>query len=118
MEPKKNVIAFFVLAITNNFCFNLMQSAANNIIDGKAPAGVVLLADVFPGFLLVLVYPLFQHLVQIKTVVLISSSFAIIGLTMVAASGGNVFLALIGVCFVSMQKGLGETTLLTYSSLF
>ena len=58
-ESTKNIIAFFLLALTNSFNYNIMQSAANNIVEGRALAILVLLADVFPGFILVIVYLLF-----------------------------------------------------------
>ena len=56
-ESTKNAIAFFILGVSNNFVFHIMLSAANNIIGDKAPTGVVLFANIFPGLILVIIYP-------------------------------------------------------------
>lgn len=74
-----NKVAFLTLGISNNFGYAMMLSAANDLLNGKAPAAVILLCDILPSFIIVLVYPLFQHLLPIKYSTILAVIFGFLG---------------------------------------
>ncbi|CAL5980487.1 CLN3_protein [Hexamita inflata] len=113
-----NVVGFLMLGWTNNFGYAIMLSAAEDLIGDRAPTAVVLLCDILPSFLIVLLYPLFQHKVKTWVTTLVAAAFSVLGFIFAGLSQKNYVLGLIGVIFTSLQQGLGESSLLAYSSLF
>ncbi|XP_046596829.1 battenin isoform X1 [Neodiprion lecontei] len=133
----RNLIAFWILGLCNNYGYVVMLSAAHDIIESKfgstssssettnstttsrdcntLSTGAILLADIIPSLMTKIVapfLPFFVHLRLLSCVILAASGFVMVAL---AASE---WLAILGVIVTSLSSGLGEVTLLGYSHFF
>lgn len=134
------VIAFWILGMCNNYIYVIMLSAAHDIItkvesdqelehnvtttpaptvEGRScttlTAGAILLADILPTLAVKLICPFLPFYVHFRLVVAIATG--ILSLVLVATSD-SMIMAIVGVCFASFNSGLGEITLLAYSTHF
>lgn len=96
----------------------MMLSAANDLLNGKAPAAVILLCDILPSFIIVLVYPLFQHLLPIKYSTILAVIFGFLGFVCSFFSNTSVSSGILATILISFQQGLGESSFLAFSGLF
>lgn len=133
---RRNLIAFFLFGLTNNFAYVIMLSAATDILKPTAHnetaqnrtgmliphcnpigTGAVLLADIIPAFVIKLSLPLVLHkmpfgLRVFGTVLLAAASFPIV------SQSPWLWLSLLGVVLASASSGLGELTFLSLSAHF
>lgn len=137
-ERWRNLLAFWILGLCNNYGYVVMLSAAHDILESKfgekdvAPdanstittgnrtcntvsTGAILLADIIPSLVIKLTAPFLPFLVhaRLATCVLFSAA----GFLLVAYSTTE-WLAILGVVITSLSSGLGEVTLLSYSNQF
>ncbi|KAJ9583397.1 hypothetical protein L9F63_022263, partial [Diploptera punctata] len=77
--------------------------------------GAILLADILPSLLIKFVAPFFPFFVHIRMLVVILLSA--VGFLLVSFSKAS-WMAILGVAATSLSSGLGELTLLSYSSKF
>ncbi|KMQ87079.1 battenin isoform x2 [Lasius niger] len=134
----RNLVAFWILGLCNNYGYVVMLSAAHDILDIKfgdkdttlptnstnmteirkcntVSTGAILLADILPALAIKLTVPFLPFLVhaRLATCVLFSAA----GFLMVSLSTVE-WLAILGVVITSLSSGLGEVTLLSYSNQF
>ncbi|GAB1609705.1 battenin-like isoform X1 [Argonauta hians] len=144
-ESTRNLVAFWIFGLCNNFAYVIMLSAAHDILkeesnkggnqsisdqNNSLPAGngstlicneigtgAILIADILPALLIKLSSPLYiQKLSYNLKVVIIICSTTISFILVAVAS--DVVISIIGVCFASFSSGLGEVTFLSLSSFF
>ncbi|XP_011880279.1 PREDICTED: battenin [Vollenhovia emeryi] len=134
----RNLLAFWILGLCNNYGYVVMLSAAHDILrdkfnqeditsstnvtnstDGRTcntvSTGAILLADILPALAIKMTAPFLPFLVhaRLATCVLFSAA----GFLMVSLSTVQ-WLAIMGVVITSLSSGLGEVTLLSYSNQF
>ncbi|XP_058789347.1 battenin [Phymastichus coffea] len=130
----RNLMAFWVLGLCNNYGYVVMLSAAHDILNEEAvdpknytcPApnetmrtcnevstGAILLADIVPSVIIKLTAPFLPFLVHARmgTCVLLSAA----GFLLVSLSNKVTWIAITGVIVTSLSSGLGEVTMLSYS---
>ncbi|XP_020291122.1 battenin isoform X1 [Pseudomyrmex gracilis] len=137
----RNLIAFWILGLCNNYGYVVMLSAAHDILQDKfgdnenalnttdhtnatAPGmrscntistGAILLADILPSLAIKITAPFLPFFVhaRLATCVLFSAAgFLLVSLSTIE------WLAILGVVITSLSSGLGEVTLLSYSNQF
>ncbi|XP_055855569.1 battenin-like [Episyrphus balteatus] len=129
----RDLVAFWILGLCNNFGYVVMLSAAHDIIarfdettevsDPKAEVlerqcnivstGAILLADVIPGFVVKLVMPFLPFWINTRVasaVALSVAGFLCVGFAEVE------MVALLGVVCTSAACGMGESSILPYTS--
>ncbi|KAK6626469.1 hypothetical protein RUM44_008942 [Polyplax serrata] len=136
------VTAFWLLGLCNNYIYVIMLSAAHDIIHRvesrpddlnstlspsqsflgdtgrnctKLTTGAILLADIIPTLLVKFICSFLPFYVHFR--ILLAVTTGILSLVLVATSE-SVLMAIVGVCFASFNSGLGEITLLSYSTNF
>lgn len=124
----RNIVAWFLLGLINNFGYVVMLSAAEDLgpksdspipacRHGNIPKGAVLLADILPGLFIKVTAPFFIHLIPywirvVAIVVLSIGGFQLVGWPPVIG------LQLLGICVTSLASGLGESTFLALSTFY
>lgn len=134
----RNLIAFWLLGLCNNFGYVVMLSAAKDILENNSEptandtgciahldnfkcstisTGAVLLADILPSLTIKLFAPFTLHNIpyltrHIAIVLLQASSYLIV------AYSSSISIRLFGVVFASLGAGFGEVTYLSLSSHF
>lgn len=134
----RNLVAYWILGLCNNFGYVVMLSAAHDILsenfsqngEGKSSepvadnstrecnptsTGAILLADILPSLAIKLLAPFLLFLVHVRMLVVVL--LAAVGFLLVAFSTSE-WIAILGVACTSLGAGLGEVTLLSYSSVF
>ncbi|XP_066598121.1 battenin [Prorops nasuta] len=134
----RNLAAFWILGLCNNYGYVVMLSAAHTILSNRFGAanntdvsdisnnstirdcnpvstGAILLADILPALLIKFVAPFLPYLIHARLATCVIFSAA--GLILVAL-GTAQWMALLGVVLTSLSSGLGEVTLLAYSHQF
>ncbi|KAK2587180.1 hypothetical protein KPH14_002928 [Odynerus spinipes] len=134
----RNLIAFWILGMCNNYGYVVMLSAAHDILDSRfgtsnattessnnvtevpigerscntVSTGAILLADILPCLLIKITAPFLPFFVhaRLATCVLFSAA----GFVIVSVSTTE-WLAILGVVITSISSGLGEVTMLSYS---
>lgn len=139
----RNLAAFWLLGLCNNFAYVIMLSAAhdilhpaehsNNVTNASAPnrtdklvefcnpigTGAILLADILPALLMKLTAPLYVYFLPYSLKVWIVVLLGTASFPLVAYGGAEAFwLSIIGVICASAGSGLGEVTFLSLSSHF
>ncbi|KAL2738790.1 battenin [Vespula squamosa] len=131
----RNLIAFWMLGMCNNYGYVVMLSAAHDILVSRfgtlnttietnvtdinnerscngMSTGAILLADILPCLVVKIIAPFLPFFVHVRlaTCVLFSAAgFLIVSMSVTE------WLALLGVVVTSVSSGLGEVTLLSYS---
>lgn len=130
----KHRIAFTILGLTNNFSYNVMLAAAEDITSKLSTSSLkdgiekktycndlststVLLADIGPSLLLQFMYPFLlvevRPIYKVVAVVLLAiAGFLLTGLS------NELVLVFAGVISASLSSGLGESTYLSDTSIF
>ncbi|KAL9647539.1 hypothetical protein ABK040_006895 [Willaertia magna] len=111
----RDLIAFFICGLLNNYSYVIMLSAAEDLVKGLT--GVVLLADIIPTLVLKVLAPFFLHLIPFNIRVTVAVALAIGSFLMVAWSE-VIALRLVGVVLASISSGGGEITFLAMSSYY
>jgi battenin len=114
-EKWRNLIAFFIVGLFNNFCYVVMLTAAEDLIVGYT--GVVLLCDVLPAVLIKLTAPFYMHYIPYNLRVLFIVFFACLSFQTVAWFN-HVSIKMIGIMFGALSSGAGEVTFLAMSSYY
>lgn len=114
---KRVVGSFWLFGLINNVLYVIILSAALDLVGPSVPKGVVLLADVIPGFLTKLCAPYFIHTVPyaIRIIILVGLSatgMLLIALTPGYTDGGTISTKLAGVILASLSSGGGELSFL------
>jgi len=142
----RNLLAFWILGLTNNFPYVVMLSAAHDILDdphsgsnhsgvnvtqigalgsgnetnrldcNTISTGAILLADILPTLLIKACAPFFVHLLPYDIRVLIVVVFQGMSFPLVAESNRSG--AIFGVVCASIASGLGEYSFLQLGSYF
>ncbi|EEB15167.1 cln3/battenin, putative [Pediculus humanus corporis] len=138
VKSLRTILAFWILGLCNNYIYVIMLSAAHDIIHRvevnnlnetnlvpeendynrnctQLTTGAILLADIVPTLFVKLICPFLPFLVHFRIGLAVITG--ILSLVLVAISE-SVTLAIIGICFASFNSGLGEITLLAYSTNF
>lgn len=143
VKPKKiwrNLVAYWLLGLCNNYGYVVMLSAANDILhtqggdadvhndvpvyDGNGTdhrdcnyisTGAILLADILPSLIIKLIAPFLPFFVHVRVGICIVLASA--GFLVVAFSTGQ-WMSILGVIVTSFSSGLGEVTYLQYSSFY
>ena len=95
----------------------IVLSAALDLVGPAVPKGIVLLADIVPGFATKLVAPYFIHVVpynaRIPALAVISAcGMLLIALTPASMDGGTITVRMVGVMLASLSNGGGELSFL------
>ena len=103
--------------LVNNVLYIVILSAALDLVGPVVPKGVVLLADIVPGFAVKLTAPYFIHVVpyHIRVPVFAAGSCAgmlFIALTPASTAAGFIALKMVGVGLASACSGGGELSFL------
>jgi len=119
----RNLIAFFICGLINNFAYVVLLSAAKDILLEVAeqsetlPISSILLADVLPTLLVKLTAPWYMHRIPYRFRVVAVIILSTAGFHVVAWSP-YIWLKFIGVVMASVSAGLGEITFLALASHF
>ncbi|XP_011501961.1 PREDICTED: battenin [Ceratosolen solmsi marchali] len=126
----RNLLAFWVLGLCNNYGYVVMLSAAHDILSEEisdescaavnetirtcntVSTGAILLADILPSVIIKLTAPFLPFFVHLRMATCVLFSAA--GFLLVSLSNTK-WLAIMGVVVTSLSSGLGEVTLLSYS---
>ncbi|KNC87137.1 hypothetical protein SARC_00720 [Sphaeroforma arctica JP610] len=110
----RDVIAFWIFGLCNNYPYVIMLSAATYILEKEegTSTGVILLADILPTLTIKLSAPFFMHLLpySLKVGVVIATCY--MSFILVAYSS-PLLLSVLGVCLASFSSGFGEITYLS-----
>lgn len=113
----RTAAAFFLLGLINNVLYVIILSAAADLVGPSIPKGVVLLADVLPGFAVKLIGPYFVHLIPYGSRVLIIASLSALGMLLIAFSSSAkdampIAVKIVGIMLASTASGGGELSFL------
>jgi len=111
----RNVIAFFMLGLLNNYSYVVMFSAAEDLIPHRT--GIVGLANIIPTLLIDNFAPFFMEKIAYPIRVIFVVICAIIAFLSVALIEEQ-YLKLVGVAFASISSGFGEITFLSLSAFY
>eukprot|EP01135_Chromosphaera_perkinsii_P008208 Nk52_evm30s1178 gene=Nk52_evmTU30s1178 len=115
----RNVVAFFIFGLINNYPYVVFNSAATAILNGQASPGTLLLCSITPAFLLAGIGPWFFHFIPYFIRVFLVVSLSCGSFLIVAFLGeGSLTWTLLGVVMASFASGLGEPTFLAFSSYY
>eukprot|EP00903_Cladosiphon_okamuranus_P005515 g5494.t2 len=110
-----NDAAFWLLGLINNSGYVIMMAVAKEIAPGAV--GIVFLADVAPTMIIKVTAPYWFHLVPYSLRVWTCTALLVLSLVTVGY-GGSTAVQLAGVCFSSLQGGLGEASFLALASFY
>ncbi|XP_003737654.1 battenin [Galendromus occidentalis] len=124
-EKRRNLIAFWLLGLCNNFGYVVMLSAAGHILgegsgskDGKckpSSAGNVLLANILPALIIKIIGPFINLKIHLQVLLVVIVDVASFVLT--SSTNPDVkWIGYSGVVAGSIGSGLGEIAFLKYSS--
>jgi len=126
----RNLAAFWLLGLCNNYAYVIMLSAAHDILgDGfnssleedsgrdcnPTSTGAILLADVLPSLLAKMVNPAVNAHTHVR--VAVTMALSAVSFVLVATSV-NQAMAYAGVVCASLGSGIGEVTFLAYTAHF
>ena len=132
VEPWRNLLAFWLLGLCNNFGYVVMLSAAHDILSeqenkqkdepvhkgfhcNSVSTGSILLADILPCLIVKLTAPFYMQKVSYHIRVLFCIVMFAASLIIVAFSK-TIAVSLLGVVFASISAGVGEITFLSFSA--
>jgi battenin len=115
-----HLTAFWLMGLINNMAYVIMIAGAKSISSGGV--GMVFICEIIPSLLIQLTGPYWYPFVSYHRRIHVASiamalSFILVILGMRLSSNG-LGLQLIGVCFAGIQSGLGESSLLAYTSYY
>eukprot|EP00128_Syssomonas_multiformis_P004453 Colp12_sorted_trinity150504_noHs@32853 len=118
-QRTRDLIAFWILGLTNNYAYVIMLSAAHDILEGTdgVSTGVILLADILPTLIIKIFAPFFMQKIPYTVRVIAVIFFALASFIIVAFSE-SIGLSIFGVICASISAGSGEITFLSLSSFY
>ncbi|XP_043471454.1 battenin isoform X1 [Leptopilina heterotoma] len=137
----RNLVAFWILGLCNNYGYVVMLSAAHDILrerfdhkNDEPPkntwdnstsetyrhcntisTGAILLADILPCLIVKLIFPFVPYFVNTRVLACILCSIA--GFLLVGL-GETSIIIILGIVLTSISSGLGELTLIAYCNRF
>ena len=114
-QQRRNLAAFWLLGLLNNYSYVFMNAAAQSISDGGV--GLVYLANIAPTMLIKLTVPYWAHLISYRRRVWLCGAFGVSSFFVVGATD-HLGVKLFGVVLASISSGWGEATLLALSSFY
>ncbi|XP_059160548.1 battenin-like [Physella acuta] len=143
---RRNLAAFWIFGLCNNFAYVVMLSAAHDILkEEEGPSsnstnsssfstttespdlsylqcntvstGAILLADILPTLLVKLTFPFFLEKIPYGVKISLISGFALSSFLIVALAH-EVWLSILGVVCASIGAGLGEITFLSLTTFY
>ncbi|CAJ0580053.1 unnamed protein product, partial [Mesorhabditis spiculigera] len=135
----RNIAAFWLFGLCNNYGYVIMLSAADDIIHkqaegvpfnkkcmeeietrschGRASTGAILLAEIFPILVIKIVMPFFCHKIPygFRHFIVVALQFSAY---LVVAYATSFEMAIFGVAMAAVGSGIGEITYLSLSSHF
>lgn len=108
--------SFWLFGLLNNVLYVVILSAAVDLVGPLVPKSTVLLADIFPSFLIKLISPFFIHWIPHARRVLALVGLSIVGMLLVTFA--PLGLKLCGVALASLSAGLGELTFLQLTHFY
>eukprot|EP01100_Stratorugosa_tubuloviscum_P015869 TRINITY_DN959_c1_g1_i1.p1 TRINITY_DN959_c1_g1~~TRINITY_DN959_c1_g1_i1.p1 ORF type:complete len:422 (-),score=138.04 TRINITY_DN959_c1_g1_i1:121-1386(-) len=111
----RNIVAFWICGLLNNFAYVVYLSASENLVPGNS--GSVLLANILPTLCVKLTAPFYMHKIPYFIRVCISVFLAVTSLLMASLADKTAW-QLTGVAFGSISTGLGEITFLAMLSKY
>lgn len=117
-QRMRDLAAFWIIGLVNNFAYVIMLSAAKDIIEkheGSGGTGSILLADILPTLAIKLTAPFYMQRIPYLFRALTVIFFALASFIIVAFSH-TFALSLFGVACASISAGFGEITFLALSS--
>lgn len=116
-----NRLYFLVAGICNNFAYSVIMASAKDLTGN---AGIAMLANVLPSFIVTLTLPQIIHRVGYTTRIVCVALLAMLGMGLIAAAsltagtGSSMALVVTGIVCISIATGTGEMTQLALSSLY
>jgi len=115
---KRDLVAFWICGLLNNFGFVVMLSAALDMLQcAHLSPAIVLLADIFPSLVAQSIAPWFMHKIPYSIRITFAVVLSVVSF-LIPAFFTPVWLKLIGVVAASISSGFGEITFLSYSSYY
>lgn len=141
-KPWRAFIAYWLLGVCNNYGYVVMLTAANDILEQQEKSdggsnqldfrnqteignpdrqcnyistGAILLADILPALIIKMFSPFLPFLIHVRIAVCVVLGSA--GFLLVAFSSSQ-WMSISGVVVTSLCSGLGEVTLLQFSSFY
>jgi len=115
---KRDLIAFWICGLLNNFGYVVMLSAALDMLQcAHLSPAIVLLADIFPSFIAQFFAPWFMNRIPYSFRVIFTVALSIVSF-LIPAFFTPIWLKLLGVVAASISSGFGEITFLSYSSYY
>ncbi|CAK9008602.1 Protein BTN1 [Durusdinium trenchii] len=111
----RDVIAFWILGLLNNFLYVTMNAGAENI--NEAGIALVYLANILPTLLVKLTGPYWFHYVSYRCRMNFIAILMVFCLCIVAW-GDSTSIKLLGVAICSLASGVGEASLLAMASFY
>jgi battenin len=98
----------------------IILSAAQDLVGGTTPKGVVLLADIMPSFLMKLVAPYFIHRIPYSARIPILVALSTAGMLLIALTppSQTIAIKLVGVVLASLSSGGGELSFLSLTHYY
>ena len=115
VEHRRNLAAFWLLGMLNNYSYVFMNAAAQSISDGGV--GLVYLCNIGPTLLIKLSVPYWAHLLPYRMRIWLCGAFGVASFFVVGATE-HLGVKLFGVVLASISSGWGEATMLALSSFY
>ncbi|KAL9089100.1 MAG: hypothetical protein Q9165_005913 [Trypethelium subeluteriae] len=108
---------FWLFGSVNNILYIVILAAALDLVGPAVPKGIVLLADIIPGFIIKLTAPYFIHVVPYRTRIPVFAAGSCCGMLLIAVtpgskSAGAIAVKMVGVGLASACSGGGELSFL------
>ncbi|KAF2236638.1 putative Golgi integral membrane protein [Viridothelium virens] len=109
--------AFWLFGSVNNILYIVILAAALDLVGPAVPKGIVLLADIIPGFIVKLIAPYFIHVVPYRSRIPAFAAGSCCGMLLIALtpgskSAGAIAVKMVGVGLASACSGGGELSFL------
>eukprot|EP01080_Neovahlkampfia_damariscottae_P004735 gene4735-8318_t len=111
----RNIIAFAILGLLNNFYYVVFLSAAEDL--SKECTGCILLANIIPSLAVGLVAPFFMHFIPYDIRIGFCCLFSIMSIQFVAWFD-SFWLKLVGIVLAAIATGFGEIVFLAMVSFY
>ncbi|KAF2096885.1 batten's disease protein Cln3 [Rhizodiscina lignyota] len=116
-------VAFWLFGLINNVLYVIILSAALDLVGPSVPKGVVLLANVLPGFLTKLIAPYFIQNVAYSIRILVVVAGSICGMFIIVYTpdshdGGAITAKMLAIALASFASGGGELSFLALTHYY
>ncbi|CAL5869854.1 uncharacterized protein PFLUO_LOCUS4085 [Penicillium psychrofluorescens] len=116
-------IAFWLFGLVNNVLYVIILSAAQDLVGGDVPKGVILVAAIIPAFATKLTAPYFIYLVPYAVRIVIFVFLSTIGMLVVALSpsstdSSSIASKISGIILASFSAGGGELSFMALTHFY